>query len=94
LVHHGGIGTMSQALAAGIPQLLTPFGFDQFDNADRAQRLGVAKWIPALKLTPDAATEHLRHLLESPQTAVACAEVKNHFRGIDPLKETLDAIGA
>jgi UDP:flavonoid glycosyltransferase YjiC (YdhE family) len=94
LVHHGGIGTMSQALAAGVPQLLTPFGFDQFDNADRAQRLGVARWIPALKLNPDAATTHLKYLLESPQVAGACAEVKNRFRGIDPLKETLDALGA
>ena len=40
LVHHGGIGTVSQALAAGIPQLAIPFAHDQFDNAARIQRLG------------------------------------------------------
>jgi rhamnosyltransferase subunit B len=40
LVHHGGIGTASQAFAAGIPQLLTPFAHDQFDNAARVERLG------------------------------------------------------
>src|SRR5262249_5085713 len=42
LVHHGGIGTTSQALRAGVPQLITPAGFDQYDNSDRAMRLGVA----------------------------------------------------
>jgi rhamnosyltransferase subunit B len=40
LVHHGGIGTASQAFAAGIPQLITPFAHDQFDNAARVVRLG------------------------------------------------------
>ena len=40
LVHHGGIGTVSHALAAGIPQLMTPFAHDQFDNAARVVRLG------------------------------------------------------
>jgi rhamnosyltransferase subunit B len=40
LVHHGGIGTASQAFAAGTPQLITPFAHDQFDNAARVERLG------------------------------------------------------
>ena len=40
LVHHGGVGTASQALAAGIPQLAIPFAHDQFDNAARLERLG------------------------------------------------------
>src|SRR5579863_1588789 len=40
LVHHGGIGTASQAFAAGVPQLITPFAHDQFDNAARVVRLG------------------------------------------------------
>jgi len=39
-VHHGGIGTASQAFAAGIPQLITPFAHDQFDNAARVESLG------------------------------------------------------
>jgi UDP:flavonoid glycosyltransferase YjiC (YdhE family) len=42
IVHHAGIGTLAQALAAGIPQLLRPMAYDQFDNADLARRLGVA----------------------------------------------------
>ncbi len=45
VVHHGGIGTTSQALRAGIPQLIQPMAFDQFDNAARCQQLGVAQWL-------------------------------------------------
>ena len=45
VVHHGGIGTCAQALAAGVPQLTMPLAFDQPDNATRLSRLGVARWI-------------------------------------------------
>lgn len=45
LVHHGGIGTSAQALTAGIAQLVVPFAHDQFDNAARLIRLGVARRI-------------------------------------------------
>ena len=42
-VHHGGIGTLSKALQAGLPQLIVQRAFDQFDNAARAVRLGFAR---------------------------------------------------
>jgi len=47
IMHHGGIGTLASAFAAGIPQLIAPNAVDQFDNAKRAQRLGVARRLPA-----------------------------------------------
>lgn len=40
VVHHGGIGTMAEAFAAGTPQLVIPLGFDQLDNGARAQAAG------------------------------------------------------
>lgn len=45
IVHHGGIGTTSQALAAGIPQVIRPLAFDQFDNASRIERLRCGRWL-------------------------------------------------
>ena len=45
IVHHGGVGTTSQALAAGIPQVIRPLAFDQFDNAERIERLGCGRWL-------------------------------------------------
>ena len=41
-IHHGGIGTSAQALRAGLPQLVRPQAYDQFDNARRLIDLGVA----------------------------------------------------
>ena len=40
MVHHGGIGTAALAFEAGIPQVVTPFAHDQFDNAQRVARSG------------------------------------------------------
>jgi len=41
VVHQGGVGTTAQAMRAGVPQLIMPYGFDQPDNAARMIRLGV-----------------------------------------------------
>src|SRR4029077_17247403 len=41
VVHHGGVGTTAQALAAGVPQLVLPLAWDQPDNAARVKGLGV-----------------------------------------------------
>jgi rhamnosyltransferase subunit B len=42
-VHQGGIGTTAQAMRAGRPAVVVPFGHDQFDNAERVRRLGAAE---------------------------------------------------
>jgi len=41
VVHHGGIGTSARALHGGKPQVVVPWGVDQFDNARRLVELGV-----------------------------------------------------
>lgn len=62
VVHHGGIGTTGQALRAGRPQLVTPFLGDQFDNAKRLQRLGVARAIDGKAATADMLAGELARL--------------------------------
>lgn len=49
LVHHGGVGTTSEGLRAGIPTLIVPFAFDQPDNAVHAERLGVSRTLARAK---------------------------------------------
>lgn len=43
VVHHGGVGTLARALAAGTPQLLLADGGDRPDNGSRLARLGLAR---------------------------------------------------
>jgi rhamnosyltransferase subunit B len=72
LVHHGGIGTASQAFAAGIPQLITPFAHDQFDNAARVARLGCGFQMDSHR-SSKAMLESLRQLLEDERIQRNCA---------------------
>lgn len=65
-VHHGGIGTMSQAFAAGVPQLIMHMAHDQPDNADRVERLGAGIGLSVRQFTPDRVAKELRRLLTEP----------------------------
>lgn len=42
IIHHGGVGTMSEALLSGVPQLIIPFTVDQPFWADRLHKNGYA----------------------------------------------------
>lgn len=74
-VHHGGIGTTAQALAAGIPQLIVPHSHDQPDNAERLGRLGCAMTIPAPRLTPGRLASGLHTLLNDPLITARALEI-------------------
>jgi rhamnosyltransferase subunit B len=79
LVHLGGIGGAAQALQAGVPQFILPLQFDQFDNADRLQRLGVARW----RRNGSAWqrwVEPLQSLLSDPAVARACAQAQQRLQ--------------
>lgn len=75
LIHHGGVGTTSQALAAGTPQLVVPLAFDQFDNAARVARLGCGLVVQRLVLRAGFAGGRLPRLLASKEIASACARI-------------------
>lgn len=62
-VHHGGIGTMSQAFAAGVPQLIMHMAHDQPDNADRVERLAAGVGLSVRQFTPDRVAKELRGLI-------------------------------
>ncbi len=62
VVHHGGVGTTSQCFAAGVPQLVLPMAFDQFDNAARVTKLGCGSWMPMDRISSEALVEQLRRL--------------------------------
>jgi UDP:flavonoid glycosyltransferase YjiC (YdhE family) len=88
LVHHGGIGTTSQSLRAGTPQLVMAMAHDQPDNADRAVKLGVAATIKRRKFTGRNVARALAALLSKPALHDRCAEVAGRFVGHDALTET------
>ena len=72
LVHHGGIGTTAEALRAAVPQLVLPWAFDQFDNAQRASALGVGLTLPSRRLRAASLQRALGQVLTSGTLAAAC----------------------
>lgn len=71
IVHHGGIGTIAQALKAGIPQLVLPRAYDQFDNGLRVRALGVGDTLQLASVKAELPAR-LRQLLDNPIVQVAC----------------------
>lgn len=84
IVHHGGIGTTSQALAAGIPQIIRPLAFDQFDNAARVESLGCGQWLRTDKLLAEALQSILGECADAGgRTVSPLAEIALRLSGID-----------
>lgn len=94
LVHHGGIGTAAQALAAGRPQLVVPMTFDQPDNAARLGRLGVARTMSPARCSGARMARHLAVLLGAEEVKRRSTEIARRFDGIDPVGRTCDLIEA
>jgi rhamnosyltransferase subunit B len=92
VVHHGGIGSTAQGLVAGIPQLVMPMGFDQFDNAYQLRRLGVGDAVKPAAFRGPAVAATLRTLLDSPTVATRCREAAARFTDIEPLAQACDWI--
>lgn len=90
VVHHGGIGTSAQGLAAGVPQLVVPLSFDQPDNAERLERLGVGRWVARKRFTPKRAAKVLRELLAMPREA--CERLATRMTEGDPERAACEAI--
>jgi rhamnosyltransferase subunit B len=88
IVHHGGIGTCAQALAAGIPQIAMPLGFDQPDNATRLWRLGVGRWVRPARFTGERLAQELALLLDDRRVAEHCQHWAGEIARSDSLNET------
>ena len=80
MVHHGGIGTTSQGLRAGIPTLIVPFAFDQNDNAAHAARLGASRTLYRSRYRGDRLTKELGILLAKPHYAQNAKEVSEQLQ--------------
>ncbi len=65
IIHHGGIGTVGQALRAGKPQLVVPHMGDQYDHAHRIVGLGIGATLKASRFKEQIAAPVLRALLDN-----------------------------
>ena len=66
VVTHGGLNTVLDALAAGVPLVIVPLAFEQGAIAARIERCGAGIVVPLRRLTPATLAEALRAVLEQP----------------------------
>ncbi|MGA2229973.1 MAG: nucleotide disphospho-sugar-binding domain-containing protein [Tepidisphaeraceae bacterium] len=92
IIHQGGSGTTGEALRAGRPMLVVPYGWDQPDNAYRIERLGAGLHLPRSRYTVETATAALRQLLDNPRFAATSSELASHIKSEDAVGSGCDAI--
>lgn len=92
LVNHGGIGTLAQALAHAVPQIIMPIAFNQPDDAVRLKRMGVADFIPPKKFKGSLLTKKMEQLLSSESVAERLRDLAGRFHGVDPIGQACELL--
>lgn len=92
VVHSGGIGTVSQALRSGRPMIVTPYGFDQPDNAARLARLGTSCTIHRNAYTAERIATQLERLLQRPRYTERAVTLAQRLHDEDGTRVACDAI--
>jgi UDP:flavonoid glycosyltransferase YjiC (YdhE family) len=94
IVHQGGIGTLSEALLAGKPMVIMPYGHDQADNAWRANRLGVARIVSRGQYRADVVARELSRVVDDPAPSAAAIRVSGEVsreRGVERAADLIEA---
>lgn len=85
VIHHGGSGTVMDALALGLPMVVIPIAADQPPNAESCARLGVAEVIGPDARTPEAIRAATRTVLSDPSYRQAAAQVRADMEALPGL---------
>lgn len=65
-ITHAGLNTTQEALAAGVPLVAIPVGYDQPGVAARILYHGVGRFVPFEELTVDSVLREVREVLGNP----------------------------
>lgn len=70
VVHHGGAGTLTQAVSAGVPSVAVPFGVDQPYYGRRLHELGLGPApLPRRRLTAERLAARIRAMTSGPEAS-------------------------
>lgn len=94
IVHHGGIGTCAEAIAAGAPSVIVPAAHDQFDNAARCERLGVAKALRPGRAGPSRLREAALEVMGNRSMRRTARDMAHRVGAEDGASAAVDAIAA
>ncbi len=90
IIHHGGIGTIAQSMAAGLPQLIIPLRFEQPDNADCMQRLDGGRVVPLAN--GDQAAQIFADILDDPKIQTGSKILADRMANENPFQKTAEIL--
>lgn len=84
VVHHGGSGTTSTGLRAGVPTIIVPFGGDQFLWGRQIHKMGIGpKPIPRKQITADRLAAAIRRVTTDEVICKRAAALGQRLRAED-----------
>jgi UDP:flavonoid glycosyltransferase YjiC (YdhE family) len=92
LVYHGGIGTLAQAVKAGVPQLVVPSAHDQFDNGWRIARLGLGRSLPRTRYRAKLAAAEIGAILSDRALTRRARDMSGRIHSADALLQACELI--
>jgi rhamnosyltransferase subunit B len=92
IAYHGGIGTLAQAVKAGVPHLVVPNAYDQPDNGQRIERLGLGFALSPRHYTPRSATCAIGELCRSAEIRERCRMFSPRVDGAGSLERACTLI--
>merc|ERR1712141_879288 len=95
IVHHGGAGTTNAALRAGVPSIITPVFFDQWDHAHVLNELGVGFGFASTqfqKITPEELGSAIHDVVNNEDMKAQAAKVAEAIRAENGQKTVLKVI--
>lgn len=81
-VTNGGSGTLTAALAHGLPLVIVPIFADQPENAARGAALGLGRVVPPADLTPESARQAVQAVLGDPACRAAAARMRDEIAAL------------
>lgn len=88
VVHHGGAGILYRCLSLGLPALVMPLDYDQFDHAARLESAGAARRLRTLRELPQAVSA----MLTDAAMRVRCRAFRNRLAAESPEARIADAV--
>ena len=92
LVYYGGIGTLAQAVKAGVPHLVVPHAHDQPDNALRVERLGLGRGLYPERYKPATVARMLTEIMSSSQVRQRSQKYAQEIDTETTLRQTSELI--
>lgn len=88
-IHHGGAGTTSASLHAGLPAIALPLAIDQFFWGERIQKLGVGLSIPQRKLTAQNLAQAIAEALNNKEMKANAKTIHDALNAEDGIQAAI-----